>query len=367
MCFYKEKNIVSNRGFTLIEFMIAITLGMVLIGSLMQVLVNNKQIANTETSLSRVQESGRFVMNLFMSDIRKIGYHGCSDPSKMEVTVMADDLDKDFSENVLRGFEVSGDGSFTPNLDVDDKLKVIEGSGIAQARAGSDVIQLHYSDKTGGKLTESTGNSANIKVDKNPTGLSQNDFAVVANCKQAHIFKISNVTNGNGNGNGNNDVTLTHGGNSNTPHKILPGYTTGADLLSFKSVTYFVGNTGRFTNGGTPVFSLYRMLGASATPEEMIEGVEYLQVLYGENLSSGHVRFVPADTLNLDMESVVAIRFSMLIQDFEITQTEVDTITYSLLDQRIGPDGSFNHNGGRSLRKPFTATAQLRNRRTSIQ
>jgi type IV pilus assembly protein PilW len=361
MKMYPKIDVRYAKGFTIVEMLVALTLGMLLIAAILQVLGNHKLLVNTETSLSRVQESGRFVMGLLTNDIRKIGYHGCSDPSEMNVVVMATSgVDADFGSTTLRGFEVGAGGAFSPAIVATDALIAIQGTAADQARIGSDVIQLKYADRTGAKLIGNTDPvNANIKVDGNPSGLSQNDIAIIADCQSAHVFSITNVTTSGG------QITMAHASSNNSPNKMLPGYNAGADLMSYRDVTYYVADTGRNKNG-IDVFALYRKESSSAAGEELIEGVEFLQVLYGEIVPSGNIRFVPADTAGLDMQSVVAVRFSVLIQDFEISLPQADTRSYSMLDATITPAGALSHSGSRYLRRPFSATVQLRNQRSSI-
>lgn len=346
-----------STGFSLVELMIAITLGIILVTSVLNVFLNNKLLINAEVSLSRIQESGRLVMELFTKDLRKVGYHGCSNPADMNIIVMAaSGVNADFGATSLRGFEVGSGGTFTPTLDGADSLIVIHGSGSQKARVGSDVLQIKYADRIGAKLTSSTDPvNTSFQVDSNPS-LVQNDIVIVSDCQSAHIFAITNNPASSG------TIIIEHAASNNSPHKMLPGYASGADLLSYRDVTYFVADTGR-NNGNSDVYSLYRKFSTSDTLEELVEGVEFLQVLYGEKLASGNIRFVSAGTAGLSMQAVVAIKVAVLVQDFDVGQIGDDNRTYSLLNTAIASSGSIAHSGGRYLRKPFSATVQLRNAR----
>ena len=347
-----------SSGFTIVELMISITLGLVIVSSITQVLVRNKSLSKTEVSLSRIQESGRFVINTLAEDLRNVGYHGCTDPSKMKLTVMArTGIDADFGATSLRGFEVGTDGDFEPAIVSGDALANIQGAGALKARQGSDVVQLKYADRTGAKLTAPTDViNASLSVDSNTAGLATGDYALVADCQSAHLFEITNVSTTSG------ITTLQHATADNNPHQITPGYNADSDLLAFRDITYFVADTGRKKNGTTSVYALYRKRHTSATPEELVEGVEFLQVLYGEQVGS-NIRFVPAGTSGLNMQAVTAIKIGILIQDFDVSVPENDTVTYSLLNASIPPTGTVSHNSGRTLRKAFSATVQLRNTR----
>jgi type IV pilus assembly protein PilW len=347
---------ISSRGFTLIELLVSMALGLGLISVLVQAMLSHKLLVSSESSLSRVQESGRFVMELITRDIRKIGYHGCTNPAEMNVTVMALAGVGDFSSTSLQGFEAGSGGTFSPGLSLGDGLLAIQGTGSDKAREGSDVIQIKFADRTGAQLTgNTTPVNANIQVSGNPTGLSQGDIAMVADCQSAHVFAITNVTGSGG------TITMAHASSNNSPNKMLPGYNTGADLLAYRDISYFVADTGRNTNGGMDVYALYRKDGSNTVPEELVEGVEFLEILYGESVGADNMRFVPAGTAGLNFQNVAAVRIAVLIQDFERSLPENDQISYTLLDTVVPESGAVSHTGGRYLRKVFSTTVQVRN------
>ena len=64
-------------GLSLIELMIAITLGLLMTAALIEFFVSNKQIYRTQESLSRVQENGRFAVHFIATDVRMAGYVTC--------------------------------------------------------------------------------------------------------------------------------------------------------------------------------------------------------------------------------------------------------------------------------------------------
>ena len=64
----------NGKGFTLAEMMIAITLGMVLINTLLNVVLGSVQTYSTQTALSEIQDDGRIVLDIMASQIRMAGY-----------------------------------------------------------------------------------------------------------------------------------------------------------------------------------------------------------------------------------------------------------------------------------------------------
>lgn len=74
--------ISQQQGLSIVEFMIAITLGLLLLVGITQIFLANKTTFNTTDSMSRLEENGRFAMELLAKHIRMAGY---ADPSQADI------------------------------------------------------------------------------------------------------------------------------------------------------------------------------------------------------------------------------------------------------------------------------------------
>ncbi|HJP37460.1 MAG TPA: PilW family protein, partial [Gammaproteobacteria bacterium] len=93
-------------------------------------------------------------------------------------------------------------------------------------------------------------------------------------------------------------------------------------------------------------------------PEEVIEGVENMQILYGEDTAGNDQiadTYVTAAAV-ADWDNVVSVRVSLLMRSVEEYGPDQDNATYDLLGTIIDPVDD------RRRRRVFTATIQLRNR-----
>ena len=63
----------TRRGFSLIELMVAITLGLLLTAGLVQLFTSTKVTFNTNDALARVQENGRFALENLKRELREAG------------------------------------------------------------------------------------------------------------------------------------------------------------------------------------------------------------------------------------------------------------------------------------------------------
>ena len=82
---YRLKNSpVSYRGMTLVEVMIALVIGLVLTGGVLEIFIASKQSYRSLETLSRLQEGGRIAIMLMGERLRMTGYK--SDPTASDAT-----------------------------------------------------------------------------------------------------------------------------------------------------------------------------------------------------------------------------------------------------------------------------------------
>ena len=53
---------MNARGFSLVELMISLALGLVITGAVIQIMVSNQVTNSFNTAVAQVQDSGRFIM-----------------------------------------------------------------------------------------------------------------------------------------------------------------------------------------------------------------------------------------------------------------------------------------------------------------
>lgn len=348
-----------SAGFTLVEIMVALAIGALLLSGIVQVFISLKRTDRVAESLSRVQEAGRTAIDILAYDFRMIGYKGCADPAVVEnINIVANNPPStDFIRDSLRGFDVTANGWAAGTELVD-----IDGGAARMARTSSDVISIMRASEDSAEVNEHDNNNSNVKVLGNPLNLSQGDIAILADCDSMDIFRISNIT-------GSGEVTFAHGNNQNSSPKLSKPYTDeNARMMSFISNTYFVGDTGRKNQAGETVYALYRR-DLSGTVDEIVEGVENLQITYGHEFVNGNRRFVPAGTAGLDMAQVTSVKFSVLVSSRDRVLEATDNNVYPMEGANVQPEssgGAVVYEDDGRLRRVFNMTVNLRNRRVSI-
>lgn len=338
------------RGFTLVELMIAVTISLILLAGVTQIFISNKQTYRMNDALSRLQENARYAMHVLTSDLRMAGFVGCmdsTDPSKFESTLNTPNAYQFDFNNLLQGYEATGTNTWSPALDASFSAGVL---------TGTDVVAIKHMDGNGVAIAEKKL-TATGQIHVEPTSaFSEGDVIMLADCEKASVFQVTNMQSTAGG----TRINVVHGNSAgyspgNSTPQINNNFDLDAKLARLVSTVYYIG-TGA---SGQP--ALFRRTlnrtGSTAVAfqaEELIEGVENMQLLYGER-TGGTTRFVAANSV-ADMDAVVAIRLALLMKTTDTAATSVDTRTYDLAGTTIDPANEA------VIRRVMTTTINIRNR-----
>ena len=101
----------NNRGFTLVEMMVALVVGFLVLAGIGQIFIKTKRASVLQDELARMQENSRYAMQLLNNEIRSAGYLGCRHASNMDPAYL--DTEGTYFDNfalALEGYEASGTG-----------------------------------------------------------------------------------------------------------------------------------------------------------------------------------------------------------------------------------------------------------------
>ena len=71
-------NVYKQKGFSLIELMVSITIGLILLAGVLSIFFSSRVTFSTNERTARLQENGRVALDLVTHDIRSAGYQGCA-------------------------------------------------------------------------------------------------------------------------------------------------------------------------------------------------------------------------------------------------------------------------------------------------
>jgi len=349
-------------GLTLIEVMIAMVIGLLLLGGTVSMFISNKRIYKEQESMGRLQENARFAMNLLLHDIRMAGYTGCSDDSQRvtnHVSGASGANILDFS-NAVEGSESANNWQPSGSSEVVGKMV-----------AGTDGISIRYLQNTGLQIlppymtTTSSALHANVN-----NGLVPGEIVGVSDCDSADVFQISNS---NPSGSGTVDHNTGTGSPGNATKNLQKKYLGNATIVRFISRRYYIG-TGAW--GGPSLFRYSvsqdkddvngngNTTEVIAHSDELIQGVENMQILYGEDTSGNKIAdtYVKANNVS-SWANVVSVRISLLFQTTKPnTQDQPDTAVHKMLGGSSGGGATVGPKNDYYRRRVVTATVQIRNR-----
>lgn len=300
-------NIFKQKGLTLVELMVSLVIGLIVTGVVMQVFISNRQTFQLQESMSRVQESGRMVLQIMGDEIRHAGKgleefpYGIEQKDKT-VCVLAEDRCDALSVRAIYGRLGNGSGGEV---------------------ADSDVLTLGRADSCDARVVANSGYSAskpaNLKATKYCTSMKQGAVLMVTDFKQAVIFEVNNNPN-----TSNTPVTLNHAGPGNVVSNKLGGieFDPGARVMGFTNLSFFVRETGAQDMNGNPVRALavrHNLAGGNPVTD-IVDGVELMRVYYGIP-SGGSMQYRrSAQMAESDWERVTSVRLELLMVSDAVSQ-----------------------------------------------
>lgn len=104
-----------QRGFTMVEILVAMAIGLFLLAGVFQLFIANKQSSLIQNNLSHIQENGRFAISQLGRAIRKAGFKADSTDSVTFATVGAttgtNGTGPDGSDQIFISFQAADDGT----------------------------------------------------------------------------------------------------------------------------------------------------------------------------------------------------------------------------------------------------------------
>lgn len=335
---------LATAGFTLVELMVAMLLGLIIVGAVGSVFMANRQAYGLTENLSRIQENTRVSFELMAREIREAGGTPCG----ADVPVA----------NVVNGAAAAWWGDLGVRGFEEDQVFPLASTGVGPANraAGTDAIYM-TSAREGDVSVVSHNVSANVsaarlQVSTQNHSFRPGDVVMVCDFQQASVFQVTgaqpgvivhatgvpgvapgNCTKGLG-----FPVECTTNGNPKQ-------YTQNSTVIRYVAAGWYVGCNGRVACNLPGGRSLYRAQlqntsGALVVAaQELIDGVQDMQLQFMER---GSANYVNANMVG-DWRAVTAIRLTLAL---------------------LGPDEGVTTSADRSdrLTRQMTHVVALRNR-----
>lgn len=304
-------------GLSLIELMVAIVLGLLVVGAAIGIFVSNRQTYRATESLGRVQENVRIAFEMMARDVREASGNPCVNNLPV-VNVLNTSTTRWWTNmnswaDTVRGYaptEAFPETAF--------------GTGAAARLSGTQAIQMLSSGDTVVTISAHNTTGAQFTLNTANHGLSAGDLLMACNGRQASVFQASAVS----------GVLVNHAAGGSNPGNCTAGLgmpldCSGANVFQFSApnsvlvplhaTRWYIANNGRGSR------SLYqaRLAGGAPQAEEVAEGVQDLQAWY---LLRGGTTYLTAAQVSAAADgwsNVVAARIELTIEGLERTDGNV--------------------------------------------
>lgn len=303
-----------NSGFSLIELLIASSLGLFLMAGVAAVYFAELRDFNFQQALSQIQDNQRIATYFLTTDIRMAGFIGCARLSEAKVFNTIDTVY--FSANSKIFAYHHGKTTATYSNSAIETL-------LQKSVENSDMLVVQFTDP------ETL--SAHVKGD-------EIDFTGNSRFKAGDIFSLSNC----------NQVDLFQAKEAGS-YSIIPAVSVKMDdfdpltqLSLFHSYVFYIAETGRKNLAGNLIYALYRrdLNGPATQQSELLEGVRSMHVYFAvRNSSQNNIEYFTGDQVQ-DWENVIGVKIVLLMQSLENVnltpqQYQFDGNSYLPSDRRL--------------------------------
>lgn len=304
----------SQRGLSLIELMISITIGLIILVALSTLFINQSRSRIELDKSNRMIDNGRYALQLLTDDLRLAGFYGEFTPVSGVPAVPASlpDPCSTSPSNMAAALQLSIQGydAATPTSNISSPpcgLTYTAGSDLT-LKPGSDIVVVRHTS-TAIPIAQTAAVSGKFYLQ---ASLCQFDSSPVVISTTPANFTLRKL-----------NCTST----STAPY---------ADLRQFMVDVYYVSPNDKVTAGvGDGVPTLKRMeldpVTNAFVVKPLVEGIDFMQLDYGmdttgDGIADSYITS-PAAT---DWPDVVAVKMNLLARNTETTKGYTDNKTYSL-------------------------------------
>lgn len=314
------------EGFSIVELMVAMLIGLLLLTSLISVFDTSSRMNRTQNGLARLQENGRYAMLQLKQNIEQAGYQYCLG-SKIDKVGANSGVNIQpivvFTNNLSDGMPTRANVDQTPAPGVAPLPYLVDpayfihghecgkttclpnvtsigtpnpssipdvGTAAGKRLAGTDILSFRYYSGKGREIKSINTSSGAVSIDFTKRS-KDHDTNIPLSGSKVVIASCTGPS---------KVVSLTSSTAAQAFATISPVYSidaTSADMAKMfdiageiSSVTYYVAND---IVDGRDVPTLYSMV--NGTTNAIIQGVDRFDVLYGVKLKSGATRILDAN------------------------------------------------------------------------
>lgn len=332
-----------QRGISMIELMIAMAIGLVVLGGVITIFTNTAATRDEIEKTSRQIENGRYAMQILTEDLQMAGYLGEFVPSNnLSLAALPDPCQTDLNAigNIDPGTGIPIDPEKAPMVLHIQGVNngATQPSCISDVKNDTDVIVIRRAS------TCTSSNPAETNCDTFSAGTP---YLQVSGCN-------SDPPNSTGS---TRRYSLSTSAAGLTLQKV--GCTAVAPLRRYRTHIYFIANN-NLSGDGIPTLKRAELAAGGFNIVPLVEGIEQLQIEYGIDTSASPGDGIPdsytaTPATVSDWWNTMAVRVYLLARNDTASGAYTDKKTYTLGGTDYGP---FNDHYRRSA---YTSAVKLAN------
>ena len=298
-------------GFTIVELMIAMLLGLIAVGILGVAVQSQFKTASTNRALSKIQNQGKFAIDELATAIHSAGYRGCATATNF-IPYMPLRVDAVATQRTsfqpIRTFKITTTG-WLPEKPEHYASYVPPSSGIGRPIENTHAILLEGGTSAGVQLSSNAVGPNTIEVSGIAAGLTQGSMALISDCAKAEALFIDSQ----------HKITDTLWAIDSKSilrefYEITANSAGGTRLIPYRRALYYIGDSGRKTKTGKTIRSLFEHLYpfADFDPQEIVEGIEALAITQRQQQDDGTIKEYRAGDLSASDSSSLSLKLSVL-------------------------------------------------------
>lgn len=274
-----ERRRAPARGFTIVELMISLVLGLIVIGGSLALFASHRATSTMSGQMVDVQAEGRIALDALARDVRAAGDFGCWPVSNPPINKLTTDV-LPVANGGLFGYDSgtsAGSGSAYGEASVKAALPDSASSVIASYGVNGSLANI-----VSGHGMANQSDDLVVKLPVQP--FQANDIAVVTNCINWSKFQITSVITDTAG----STQTLSHaagssGSTGNADATLGELYGVGATVGRLDAVWWYVGTQPGGDKG------LYRLSARDGSPQLVSGRINRMVITYGIDTNADSV------------------------------------------------------------------------------
>lgn len=289
----------THAGFSLIELMIAMLIGLIVLNGVIQLVINSKRSYLDNQAISQIQENARFSIDILSRELKMAGYVGCMPVNNGDINVSA----LTGKEDGLLIDSLGGFSAIEIYNNVSEDNSGLPSQIMGQVKANTDVLIVRHTDTDHEWVLEQDLAAISGAIEVSTTKVMSKGAPIALVSHDCAVAKLMQVT----------EATATAAKAAVASGSVqFNNFKKGSRITPVVTYAYYIGTSSVIAD--VPALKRERLIVSAggeieSRAEELAVGVSDMQLMVG-TLGAGAVTFA-APTGIADNAAAVRMTLSM--------------------------------------------------------